>query len=294
MAADEYFFALDAFDGVSVAALFITWLLIVTPLAYGPQSLVRSFIVAFPFTHALNFALMVRAITLSPNIDGYASMFSVKFEVFDGLSPWLVLAHMVTGVFFGSPSGLLIFVGKYVGEKTFVLPHVFVACMVALLLNAVNLVKVAAFMGYYQELTWPDFTPYLHLSFLSNHCYGSIPVVLSKVSGANFWLFAHFAFLLGIGIPILSFTLEMIITSFAESLPGRLAPRTKFPESVVSTGVIGLIGFGVSIALLYGRSVWHDIPGTLIEFFGGYAYILASIFIMTAIVPSAFSNALLV
>ena len=235
----------------------VTWVLILLPLIQGAKSLLKSFFVGFPLLLLLNTLLLLRAISLSP-IE-YRFMLRPDFDCFTYPEPypWLDILRISLGVWFIAEYGCLFVVGKYIEESIFPIPHVLTAAAVCFLLNILNSLKVAAFISNYRSLEGS--APYKTNPYKYWDGLHSSAVVLSQQPASIFWLLANFTFLLGCSLPSLSFAVETVAISLAEFLPGCMAHRTKFPQNLILTVALGIIGFGLSVVRLFvDVSLWAN------------------------------------
>ena len=290
----EYNQALYYFDGTNAGSLSLTWLLLLTPLVLGPKSLVKSFMVAFPAAMIFNFVLIIRAITLPMAGQGILASFHPNFDTLFRMGyGWEQIKNMLMGNWFLSFWGCLIYVGKHVDQKKSALPYLIISGLVFFTSATLNVIKVGAFQGFFQDTMQRNpMTPQWSVGW-SWHNYekNSIPVLLSRLAGSNFWLIINFSYHLCTILPSSCLILEMIASSLAEILPNAWSERTKFPRNMLVTGILGLLGFSLSMIILRfpslgkGDYLFAGISDTFT-----LTFFVAVAFIMIAILPLILSK----
>ena len=274
--------------GHAFAVLF-TWIFALLPLIQGPKSLIQSLFLTLPFALFLNALLFFRAVSLPNAASGLAFIFEPDFSELGLDFVWTNVFRLTTGMWFAAGQGSLFVVGKYVDETIFPVPHTFVGVVATFILLVLNLLKIGGFAGFYGlELMKQPMDAF----FGSYYYYTTMPVSLSQVSGAPFWLLVHFAFGLSIGLPYLSFAVEVLATCWAEFLPGFLSVRTAFPKNLVLTGGLGLVGFVISFIFLYLQSVGNYFVANFFYSFQAVTYCVAFYVVTCAIVPMGISKVL--
>ena len=244
-----------AFGSSSSAALFFTWLLIFFPLVLGPKSLIWSFFLFLPMALFLNVLLFFRAMTLPKIFEGLQYLFSSRSLIYKSPSTWERWLLATMGTWAGAQYGCLFFLGKYVGEETFVFPRLFIGGVLTLANSFLNLVKLAALASFHATLYVSEPTKSLIQSFFGClYNTESVPVMLSQLPAARFWLFVHFLFLACTYLPFLSFTFEMVASCIAEMLPSRFADRQKFPHNLAVTAPLGLFSLALSMVSFYSKT----------------------------------------
>ena len=260
------------FDTSSVGTLFLTWVLLLVPLALGPNSLIRSLMVAFFVATLFNLILFVRAVTL-PNAGVGINDHFYHSQITQRLSSsscWDRMKSGLMGNWFLTSWGCLIFVGKHVDKNKFALPYVFFSGLAFYVTLTLNTLKFGGFFGFYHELLQLDrltyqqreriwsfqwrFESWWHRGDDLTH----IPLLLSQLPGSNFWLFLHFSFHLCASLSSSAIILETIASSLAELLPNAWSDRTKLSKNLPLTGALCLLGFGVSTAIKYYYSLGED------------------------------------
>ena len=287
--ATEYVMAMDSFEASTIGALLLTWVAVTAPLVFGFSSLLKCFGVAFLLTHVLNLLLFFRALTLPGLKVGLHQVFLPQFDMARREDFWAEMIKVSVGSWFSAPFGVLLLVGQRAQETTFVFPHVLLTGIAVFLLNLLNLLKISGFVGFFQQ--FEEF----NLGFDMEggypfHAYYGIPVLLSVIPGANFWLIVHFCFTLCCLLPKASLVLEVVLTSLSEFLPSQCASRDPFPRSLVQPCVVGVVGFAVSLALLYARGWWPYLFTFQLDNFLTLFYLVAIVYIAQAILPLSSSK----
>ena len=165
------------------------------------------------------------------------------------------------GTWVGAQYGALFFLGKCVGEKTFVFPHLFMGGVLILTTNFLNLCKMGALAGFHAGLYEPEQMESLIESILQYSYFKCLPVLLSQLPAARFWLVVHYLFLASSYLPCFSFAFEMVASCFAELLPARFADRQKFPLNLVVTAPLSVLSLALSMVSSYGLT--GDLAGRL-------------------------------
>ena len=252
----QYYISTNKLDSLSVLGILLNWFLALLPLGHGPKSLIKFFFIGFVLIHSLNSLLFFRAISLPGSSTGYNHVLSANFNVYnDKYSKyvWFGVVRMIFGSWFCAFYGSLLVVGKYVKKMVFPVPHVFVAVVACFVLNIFNILKVCAFAGYFNNLLNTATLRYVHIHELE-----TVPVLLSQLPGSTFWLLVYFVYRLGIFLPYLSFTVEVVAVSVTEFFPRYFsADRTEFPKNLVLTALLGFFGSIISIVLQYCSTSVH-------------------------------------
>ena len=234
----------------TVFAHLLVWVFVLVPLVKGPASLFRSFYVCLPTALFLNASLFFRGISLSGTQSG------VK-EFLRGGSNNYFIGSVAYSVFgdrqFPGNSGFLFMMGKFIGDKEFVFPKVFVTFATIFTLMTIDVLKMAGFRGHFQGLFHED-SAQIKKSLEDEH--RDVAIGLTQIPGATFWLIAHYSHLLCLRLPSISFALESVASSLAESLPCHLFPqfkvlttRSKFPQNLIIPGTLVIVGFVVSMVV---------------------------------------------
>ena len=274
------------FDRSSIVALSFTCLLVFFPLILGARSLLWSFYFFLPAAFLLNILLFFRAVTL-PNLSvGLEYFFLPSFDRYD-VSTWEILARAVTGDWVGAQFGCLFLLGKYAGDETFTFPRVLIGGVLILAINFLNLFKMAGFANYYAELNQSAIDEF----FGSWYLFDSMPVLLSQLPAARFWLLVHFLFVACTYLPFYSFAFETVASCIAEMLPASFADRQKFPQNLVVTVPLDILCRAISMGFLYGAIGEFD--RNLNRIFYRYlniGYYLAITLVIQAILPLTLSK----
>ena len=238
-------------------SLLVVWVLMLLPLWKGPISLVRSFQFYLPMAMVLNIFLFFCGVSLPGASAGIASLKDSGYS-FD----YYRLVYFFQ-LFYGI-SGRFLFLGRLVERKTFVLPYFYIAFGVIFVLQLLSIIKVAAFNGHFHGLFDADSVQAQSRYLQSyNHELICLSISLTKIPASTFWLMLQYLYLLCLELPYYSLTLEIVASSLAECVPYQsfprlkiLASRTNFPQNLILTGLLGLVGIVISICEM--KSTYYE------------------------------------
>ena len=256
--ANEFLASAYDFSTRNVISLLVVWVLVLLSLWKGPVSLVRSFQFYLPVAMVLNIFLFFCGVSLPGASAGIASLKDSGYS-FD----YYRLIYFFQ-LFYGI-SGRFLFLGRLVERKTFVLPYFYIAFGVIFVLQLLSVIKVAAFNGHFNGLFDADSVQAQSRYLRSyNHELICLSISLTKIPASTFWLMLQYLYLLCLELPYYSLTLEIVASSLAECVPYQsfprlkiLASRTNFPQNLILTGLLGLVGIVISICemkLIYYES----------------------------------------
>ena len=281
-----------AYHSSSMAPLLFTWLLVFFPLVLGRNSLMWSFFLFLPTALFLNILLFFRAMTLPNHYDGIQYLFTSHSLHYENVDTWERWFRATMGTWVGAEYGCLFFLGKYVGEKTFVFPHLLIGGVLILATCFLNLFKIAALASYHARLYESEQIESSIQGFVqSSHIFKLTPVLLSQLPAAPFWLMVHFLFVACSKLPFYSFAFETVASCFAEMLPARFSDRQKFPQNLVVTVPLGLLSLNLSAVFYHGHTkVFTGRLYNIFYFSHMMAYYLIISLVILIILPLSLCN----
>ena len=285
----EYDKSLESFDAPNIAALMLTWMLISVPLIKGPKSLVKGIILGFLIIYLVNILMMFLALSLPEAMKGFAYIFTTTSDL-SQIHDELFFLRMIFGYWFMSQFGSLILLGKYTKGTKFSFCHILVTFVLFITLSMIHAVKTSGFLGFYKSIE-----KYGIFFNEDGFVLTSIPALLTQTYPAQFWLLLHYiSVILSWCLP-LSFAVEVVATSITEAVTCRVISRTKVPDSLILTVGLGVLGFFLSLLMLF-LSTADELP--LMNWGNRYKlqewqelfYLVFLFFITFAIVPQGLSR----